>query len=266
MSDLWRKAFLRIIQNPLLLLPVVVADFLAYCLKYAHSLLLAQIIHWASRQQSVMGSYESPSMQSTLKAGAVDTPLQQLVFVLIFLFYVLAMAATYRYLYSEKRLPTTKLLKGVNSSAALILTAKAYGITAAAFLLLEALALTLLKGNRNFDSLLFGYGSTLLAPLCLVFFLTPSALRFLKPEGVKHDWIQKGRFCGVGAALLTSLIAALLQRFFNSPTFHDVSLNMLSRWIVNAVSSSITALPYGALFVAFAVVLGPNPAPQPQNE
>lgn len=269
MEQLWRKTSDLFWGYPVLWLPVLIADFIAFCLKQLCEFLRGEAVLRFLQRDSVLGNrLEYVTHGATYTVGVVL--LSILRFSEIFLaiwFYTVALLVTAAL--------TGAILQSCKSGCRLIaldIRRHRYNIlvfSLKVFLLcvlagaIATGAFILLTPRLNHPSLLIGiswssFGIVLTTMLlgCVAFIISPSAITLLN---LGSPAANTGKVkCGRVLAVLTVVVSSVIGSFIGTVVqtiFRDVShIHAITSLAIYAGASLLGAFPYVPLFIALSLI------------
>lgn len=260
MGELWRELVDLLTRRPLLWVPVLVADLLAYVANLARNGILRAVVLHRTAQHSVLGG---PVVHAPMSASAVESTtilallLSWLTYFIRILLYAgafVATAALVKGAMERISRPATEIIPALQQKwgGILELALRALSVYAIAALLFSWVTPYLTRhGHKDlFKSAWLDFGLTLLVPLALAILLPPVALRILsgrQPEKLIAGISQQ-------FALTLVVVISLLALFVSSNSRELAQVSPGARYPLEIVGSLLVALPYVLLFTGLAIL------------
>lgn len=265
MEELWRKLSELMVQRPLLWLPVLVADLLAFLIGLGSKAWVGHILARQLETRSVLGG---PAMSVHLNASAVQravqavTPIEWGASLLRLLLYTLAFLMTValvRAFRARNERPLEEIgpvlrrhflaLLPVAGTALLV-----YLITAAlakfvSDLLVRGGHKAVLLGGAAFGGW-FGLGVGLLTLALLGTLVAPAAIQSLSQRPLDPAHRQQSQVL----ALSLGFVALMLGRFVQANLLSLRGAGPVARDLLGITGSWIAALPYAVLFAGLGML------------
>jgi hypothetical protein len=263
MRDLWRKTTALFWENPILWLPVVCADLLAFCFTRLQKLLTRQLVNSLLLSHSALtGQVIPPADQHAVitKAAIIFGPFVWGTYFLNTCLFTAAfvVTATLVSALEEHVRPDLPLVLGSlrsRSRRILVLSIKLLALYAlAAALLLQA---TTLAQKWKFPVTYLIPCFLVLVTVCIAYCMAPpgiSVLRNAESRSVTPEYIAWGRSFSM-LMVLSSLAAGYFVPMVEQSLFASPLLARgIPRLIIEALASSVAAFPYVLLFISLSLI------------
>ncbi len=266
MRQLWRSAANLLWQHPILWLPLLFADLLAFCLGRVQKLLAYAIALRSLQEHSVLGNTPYINVQrgtSQVWPQLLISSSGLLIQFLSVCLYTAAFIITANLVRLFLQNLSPNLWSAVKS-AKLRLPA-IFSLSLKLFVLSFVIALFITTPLLFFRSHLgsivatpyFPYGFTLLISLCVAWIITPAAITLLRSPNFKPI-TSKTIMRGIGSSISTviasttfALVAQIAQRSLLS---NSAQMPPIAIQAIHAIASLLTTVPYIFLFIVLAVL------------
>lgn len=265
MEKLWRKLTELMMQRPVLWLPVLVADLLAFLIGLGSRAWIQSILRRRLETHSVLGG---PAVRVPLNAAAMQqaiqavTPIQWGANLLRLLLYTLAFLATValvRAFRARSERPGREMIQVLQRQFGNILPVA--GTALLAYLVTAALAkfLSDLLIRHGHKAVLqsgaavggwFGLATGTLSVGLLAFFVAPAAVQALARRALDLLHRRQAQMLSLGLGM----VALLLGRFVEANLLSLHGPSAAVRSLLGITGSWIAALPYAMLFAGLGLV------------
>ena len=270
MRTIWRTTAYLFWQHPILWLPVILADLIAFCLRLLQGWMTHAVINSLLVEHSVLSSNPEPLQTLPVAWAAAFGASRLLVEFLNLCLYATAMVAIsilIPALIAQTKKPWQQVPVAVKRLRVqtLLLSMKIFGmLLVAMFLNIELMAylprLHFFQMQSTFDGLR-DQSIALIAVLfgAIAWLLAPSAVAILRPpESLPRDAssLRQGR--NFAAISVLASVAIYFLTTVVAPSFVPllrIAFGMQFFW---AVASAASALPYIPLFIAFYLIANPD--------
>ena len=269
MRTLWRNTAYLFWQYPILWLPVILADLIAYCLTTLQTRMTHAVINSLVAGHSVLSS--SPEPLQTLPAMwtvifAASKLFVELVNACLYAAAMIAISTSIPALMAQTKIPWQQIPFAIRQRRVqiLLLSLKVFGMFTVAVFLDTALILYL--PGLHFLPLIFTIGSRgesyviiVLLLAAIAWILAPSALTLLHPREAPPTNLQSIRHARILAAICVAAESALYYlATIARPSFAPqltTALAINAYWVI---ASAVSALPYIPLFIALSLIANPD--------
>jgi hypothetical protein len=279
MRTLWRTTTYLFWQHPILWLPVVLADLIAFCLRNLQIWMTHAVVQSLGAPHSVLSSTPEPLQTlpvAWVVAFAASRFLVELLNACLYAAAMIAVSLIIPALMAEKRIPWRQVPPAVRQSRIqiLLLLLKAFGMfVVATFLGLEIITylprLHFLPLSLTIDSRREGYVVEAVLLAAVAWILAPSAVAILRPRESPVSDTRRIRHARILAAVSVSAAAAMyVLATAVEPSFAPfltTGFRVQAYW---AIASAASAIPYIPLFIAFYLIANPDTPlaiPSPAN-
>jgi hypothetical protein len=261
MRDLWRKTTALFWESPILWLPVVCADLLAFCFTRVQKLLTWQLINSFLLGHSALTGQAIPPVDQRaviIKAAILGGPFVWGTYFLNTCLYTAAFVITatlVRTLEQHLRPDLPLVLLGSRTRRILVLSIKLLALWALAVALI--VPTTTLAQKWKFPATYLAPCFVVLASVSIAYCMAPSGISLLRDaqsRSVTAEYITWGRSFSilmVLASLAVGYFVPMVERsLFASPFL----VRGIPRLIIEAIASSVTAFPYVLLFISLSLI------------
>jgi hypothetical protein len=267
MRQIWRNAVHLFWQHPVLWLPLILADLLAFCLGLLQSFLSHEIAARFFADQSLPGNTPEYSRQATalipnqLLTAAFGL-VTQLLSICLYTAAFLITAQLVRLILED----LSPNLRSAARSATLHLGAifsfslKLFGWAIVSALLLATPVYFFIFQNherRLMETPYFTHGLALLVAICVAYFITPAAIELLRSpdsEPVPPKLAWQGCGFSIPTVMVSQAIAFLAQIAERSFLSSSIRAQPIDMQAVHSIASLLSAIPYIFLFIALALI------------
>ena len=258
MGELWRRVSELIWKQPLLLVPVLVADLLGFLVNLERVSSLQALVLGRMQYRSALGgapvhmALSGSALEHTTILVLLLNWVSYFVRMLLYAAALIATAALVRKL-ATARNPPSGIGSALRQDLAGIfsLSLRSLAIFAVAGLILDSIALSVVRhGHKVWLTrgwLDLGVGVLLFA--ALAFILAPAALRVLTRRlplpATRRQAEVLAFLLGIASLLLGRFVAANIRSFHSTP---------VARFLLELTGSWIVALPYAIFFVALGLL------------
>jgi hypothetical protein len=269
MRTLWRTTAYLFWQHPILWLPVVLADLIAFCLRTLQDWMTHAVIYSLVAGHSVLSSSPEPVQTLPVVWSVIFAASKLLVELLNAYLYAAAMVAIsilIPALIAQTRIPWREIPFAIRQRRVqiLLLRLKVFGMLIVAASLGAALIVYLprlhfLPPLFAIESHSESYAIEAVVLAAIAWILAPSAVALLRPREAPPTNAQSMRHARILAAISVSATAALYYlATFLRPSFAPeltTPLAINAFWLIASVAS---ALPYIPLFIALYLIANPD--------
>jgi hypothetical protein len=272
MRDLWRKTTALFWENPILWLPVVCADLLAFCFTRLQKLLTRQLINSLLLSHSALtGQVIPPADEHAVitKAAIIFGPFVWGTYFLNTCLYTAALVVTATLVRTlgEHVRPDLPLVLGSlrsRSRRILVLSIKLLALYAlAAALLLQA---TTLAQKWKFPPTYLIPCFLVLVTVSIAYCMAPSGISLLRDaqsRSVAPEYITWGRSFSMLLVLASFAVGYFVPMVEQSLFASPLLAGGVPRLIIEALASSVAAFPYVLLFISLSL-MATNHAAEPE--
>lgn len=276
MRNLWRATTSLFWQHPVLWLPVLIADLLAFCLGRLQHLISHQIALWMYQSHTVLTTTPNYSYQpnKVLETSLLSAPFVWGAYFFSICLYTSALLTISRALHNLWEHRNLGFRSAISSSPTetrriLGFSSKLLGLCFVGALLLFPVSGLLAQvgfDRTAHDPLLFGYSYGILVSVGIAFVITPASIRLLRPSSnanVSSEDRRLGRIAAILAVAVSMTLGSLIPQF-TLPLWRGWQAHAAAvRFVIDAIASAVVALPYIPLFIAFALLArGDEPTAQ----
>jgi hypothetical protein len=266
MRDLWRKTTALFWENPILWLPVLCTDLLAFCFTRLQKLLTRHLIDSLLFSHSALtGQAIQPSGRSALimKAALLNGPLVWGTYFLNTCLYTAAFVVTATLVgtLAQHVRPDLRLVlisTGSRMRRILVFSVKLLALYALAFAFL--VPATTVAQKWKFPYLAPGF--VILTSILISYCMAPAGISLLRDRQsrtVTAEYVKWGRAFSIlmvlGSIALGYFVPMVEQSLFASPLL----VRGIPRVIIEALSSSVAAFPYVLLFISLSLIATNDP-------
>jgi hypothetical protein len=275
MRDLWRKTTALFWENPILWLPVVCADLLAFCFTRLQKLLTRQLINSLLLSHSALtGQVIPPADEHAVitKAAIIFGPFVWGTYFLNTCLYTAALVVTATLVRTlgEHVRPDLPLVLGSlrsRSRRILVLSIKLLALYAlAAALLLQA---TTLAQKWKFPPTYLIPCFLVLVTVSIAYCMAPSGISLLRDaqsRSVAPEYITWGRSFSMLLVLASFAVGYFVPMVEQSLFASPLLAGGVPRLIIEALASSVAAFPYVLLFISLSLIATNDTAePEPAH-
>ena len=266
MRQLWRNAANLLWQHPILWLPLLFADLLAFCLGKVQTLLAHAIAVRSLQEHSVLGNTPYINIHrdtSQVWEQLLTSSSGLLIQFLSVCFYTAAFLITASLVRLFLQNLSPNLWSAVKSANLRLPAIFSFSLKLFVLSFVIALFITtpLLFFRSHLGSIVatpyFAYGLTLLISLCVAWIITPAAITLLRSPNFKPI-TSKTIMQGISSSILTvtasttlAFLAQIAQRSLLSNSAH---IQPIAIQAIHAIASLLTSVPYIFLFIILALL------------
>jgi hypothetical protein len=267
MRQIWHHTVHLFWQNPILWLPLIFADLLAFCLGLVQSSLSHEIAARFFEDHSLPGNTPEYSRQATtlIQNQVLAASFGLVTQLLSICLYTLAFLITAQLVRLILQDLSPNLWSAVRSAslhlgAIFSFSLKLFGWAIVSALLLATPVYFFIFQNhqrRLMETPLFTHGLALLVAICVAYFITPAAIELLRsptsqPVPPKVAW----QGCGFSIPIVMvsqaiAFCAEIAERSFLSNSIRAQPLDVQA---IHAIASLLSAFPYIFLFIALSLI------------
>jgi hypothetical protein len=267
MLDLWRKVLELLRANPILLVPYICADLSTSVLSWVRSFAQHQIVVWVRTQQSVLGFKVEPyNIDAIKKAAMLSTPINVGTYLVSAWLYVAAfvvIASLVALILQDKE---ARIGQALPDLAGRVKRTLLYCVIllVTTVLVFVPLSLSSVWLMTHYDSvgpnmwLAEKNATVLLALFAVAWFMTPGAIRLLRPSesgAVSSQAKKYGRYTAIAVEAAIVALAIIIPKLLTG-----VMIERGLAWnTYTAVLSIVVNLPYVPFFVALALIAHETP-------
>lgn len=268
MRQLWRNAANLLWQHPILWLPLLFADLLAFCLGEVQKLLAHAIAVRSLQEHSALGNTPYTNIHrdtSQVWEQLLTSSSGLLIQFLSVCLYTAAFLITANLVRLFLQNLSPNLWSSVKSAnlrlpAILSFSLKLFVLSfVIALFITTPLYFVFFRNHRGniVATPYFAYGVTLLISLCVAWIITPAAITLLRSPNFKPI-TSKTIMRGIGSSILTvtasttlALLAQIAQRSLLS---NSAPMQPIAIQAIHAIASLLTSVPYIFLFIVLALL------------
>jgi hypothetical protein len=263
MRELWRKTTVLFWENPILWLPVVCADLLAFCFTRLQQLLTLQLINLFLLSHSALTGQATPPVDqhaAITKAAIIFGPFVWGTYFLNTCLYAAAFVVTatlVRTLEQHLRPDLPPVLGSLRSriQRVLVFSFKLLALYALAGLLL--IQATTLAQKWKLPATYLIPCFLVLAAVSFAYCMAPSGISLLRDaqsRSVTPEYITWGRSFSILMVLASFAIGYFVPMVERSLFASPLLSRGIARLIIEAIASSVAAFPYVLLFISLALI------------